>query len=416
MFDGLKDKLSSFTKETEEDVDDEAIETPDDESAASAEKADETGEVVDAAVSGETEVSDSEAETASESVSSLEAESKTAGASATEAESATEPDTAVEDEEVTGEASTPDEEETAADTDEDSGRSLRERAKLFATGKAVIDEDDLDSHLGELEFALLGSDVEYEVTHEILDGVEQALLGETRRRLESTGNIVQDALREALYDVISVGQFDFDAHVQEGEKPVVIIFTGVNGVGKTTSIAKLAHYFEERGLSSVLANGDTFRAGANEQLEQHAQNLNKKIISHEQGSDPAAVIYDAVEYAKANDVDVVLGDTAGRLHTSDGLMAQLSKIDRVIEPDMTLFVDEAVAGQDAVNRAREFDEAAAIDGAILTKADADTSGGAAISVAHVTGKPILFLGTGQGYDDLERFDPQELVDALVGAE
>ncbi len=162
----------------------------------------------------------------------------------------------------------------------------------------------------------------------------------------------------------------------------------------------------------MLANGDTFRAGANEQLQKHADNLEKKLISHEQGSDPTAVIYDAVEYAKANDVDVVLGDTAGRLHTNDGLMDQLEKIDRNIDPDMTLFVDEAVAGQDAVNRAREFNEAAAIDGAVLTKADADPQGGAAISVAHVTGKPILFLGTGQDYDDLEAFEPEEIVDRL----
>jgi len=258
--------------------------------------------------------------------------------------------------------------------------------------------------------------VEMNVAQEILEGVEENLVGETRRRLESTGNMVTDAVREALYDVISVGQFDVDQRIQDADKPVTIIFTGVNGVGKTTSIAKLARYFEERGLSTVLANGDTYRAGANEQLQQHADNLGKRVISHEQGSDPAAVIYDAVEYAEANDVDVVLGDTAGRLHTSDGLMDQLSKIDRVIDPDMTLFVDEAVAGQDAVNRAREFNDAAEIDGTVLTKADADQQGGAAISIAHVTGKPILFLGTGQEYGDIERFDPERIVDALLGEE
>jgi len=127
-------------------------------------------------------------------------------------------------------------------------------------------------------------------------------------------------------------------------------------------------------------------------------------------------LYDAVEYAEANDVDVVLGDTAGRLHTDEGLMDQLEKIGRVVDPDMTLFVDEAVAGQDAVNRAREFNDAAEIDGAVLTKADADSNGGAAISVAHVTGKPILFLGVGQGYDDLERFDPDEMIDRLLADE
>ncbi len=254
------------------------------------------------------------------------------------------------------------------------------------------------------------------VAEEILDGVREELVGETRSFRESTGSLVEDALREALLDVIGVGQFDFDERVRSTERPVVIVFTGVNGVGKTTTIAKLAQYFEQRGLSTVLANGDTYRAGANEQIGQHAEALGKRLISHEQGGDPTAVIYDAVEYADANDVDVVLGDTAGRLHTDEGLMDQLAKIHRVVGPDMTLFVDEAVAGQDAVRRAQEFDDAAEIDGAVLTKADADSQGGAAISIAHVTGKPILFLGTGQDYGDIEQFDPERMVDRLLDGE
>jgi fused signal recognition particle receptor len=391
MFDGLKDKLNSFTDDVEHDVEDADADVGDVEPD-----------------SGDTAVDDSVADSAQDAASDVDTASESrkldSEADARDDESAEDPETANEPA-----PSQPDEQ---AETDE--GRGLTERAKLFATGKTVIDEEDLQNHLDELEFALLGSDVEMEVTREILDGVEANLVGETRRRLESTGNLVEDALREALYDVISVGQFDFDQQIEAADKPVVIIFTGVNGVGKTTTIAKMARYLEQRGHSSVLANGDTYRAGANEQLEQHADNLDKKIISHEQGSDPAAVIYDAVEYAEANDVDVVLGDTAGRLHTSEGLMDQLSKIDRVIDPDMTIFVDEAVAGQDAVNRAREFNDAAEIDGTVLTKADADSQGGAAISVAHVTGKPILFLGTGQDYEDLERFDPERIVNELLG--
>jgi len=363
MFDGLKDKLGSFTSDVEEDVDDEAQEAVEDEAAET-----------DSGVADDT---------ADETV-----------------EARPEPDAGDDDE---GDAP-------------DDDRGLTEKAKIFASGKSIIDEDDLEGHLDDLELALLSSDVEMGVAGEILDGVRQNLVGETRRRLSSTGNLVRDALREALYDVISVGQFDFEQRIREADKPVVIIFTGVNGVGKTTTIAKLSERLENQGLSTVLANGDTYRAGANEQLQKHADNLDRTLISHEQGSDPAAVIYDAVEYAEANDTDVVLGDTAGRLHTSDDLMAQLEKIDRVIDPDMTVFVDEAVAGQDAVNRAREFDEAAEIDGAVLTKADADPQGGAAISIAHVTGKPILFLGTGQDYDDLERFDPEEVVDRLLADE
>jgi fused signal recognition particle receptor len=344
------------------------------------------------------------------------ADSETADESATASSSAAE-DVAAdpEDESQSDDAAETDDDSESETDDDDDGRGLAAKAKLMATGKTVIEEEDLQGHLDDLELALLSSDVEMSVANEILDGVKENLSGQTRRRLSSTGNLVRDALRESLYDVINVGQFDFDERVQNADKPVTIVFTGVNGVGKTTSIAKLARYFEERGLSTVLANGDTYRAGANEQLEKHAENLGKKIITHEQGSDPTAVVYDAVEYAKANDIDVVLGDTAGRLHTSDDLMAQLEKIDRNIDPDMTLFVDEAVAGQDAVNRAREFNDAAEIDGAILTKADADPQGGAAISVAHVTGKPILFLGTGQDYDDIEPFDPEAIVDSLFSS-
>jgi fused signal recognition particle receptor len=304
----------------------------------------------------------------------------------------------------------------ASEEDDESGPGRLKRAAAFATGKVIIEEEDLEDPLWELEMALLESDVEMQVAEEILDTVREKMIGETRAQVETTGELVQEALHDALYEVISIGQFDFDARVAEAEKPVTIVFTGVNGVGKTTSIAKLARYFEERGLSVVLANGDTYRAGANEQIREHAENLDTKLISHEQGGDPAAVLYDAVEYAEANDIDVVLGDTAGRLHTSNDLMAQLEKIDRVVDPDMTLFVDEAVAGQDAVERAKTFNDAAEIDGAVLTKADADSNGGAAISIAYVTGKPILFLGVGQGYDDIERFDPERMVDRLVGEE
>ena len=409
MFDGLKDKLSSFTEDAQEDVEVEEGDAGSEEGqTAGVDPDDGTGET--ATDDGASGSRPGEGQTVGSRPGEGGAVSP-AGAGQAEPQpdegTPTRADT-VHADDPAGEA------DTGEGDDTEGGRSLTERAKLLATGKTVIDEGDLEAHLDDLEFALLGNDVEYEVTQEILDGVEANLLGETRGRLERTGNIVRDALREALYDVISVGQFDFDSRVAEAEKPVVIVFTGVNGVGKTTTIAKLAHYFEQRGRSTVLANGDTFRAGANEQLGQHARNLDKKVISHEQGSDPTAVIYDAVEYADANDVDVVLGDTAGRLHTSDGLMDQLEKIDRVIDPDMTIFVDEAVAGQDAVNRAREFDDASDVDGTVLTKADADTQGGAAISIAHVTGKPILFLGTGQDYDDIERFEPERIVDSLLG--
>ena len=290
---------------------------------------------------------------------------------------------------------------------------VAERARSLARGKVHIDAEDLEGPLWDLEMALVSNDVEMSVAEAILDRVEERLVGETRGVTTSTRSLVSEALHDALLDVIDVDGIDFTETIAAAEKPAVVIFTGVNGVGKTTSIAKVARYLRDRGYSVVMANGDTYRAGANEQLNEHADRLDVPIITHEQGGDPTAVIYDAVEYADAHDIDVVLGDTAGRLHTSDDLMNQLAKIDRVVDPNLTVFVDEAIAGQDAVNRAREFDDAAAIDGTILTKADADPSGGAAISIAQVTGKPILFLGTGQGYDDLTVFDPESLVDALL---
>jgi len=374
MFDSLKDKLGSFRKDVEETTEEKAEEA---EAEAEAE-------------------ADADAEATAEAEAGATAEA-TADAGT---EAAAEPETAESDE----------------DDDSSSGRSFAQKAKSFAKGEIVIEEQDVEDPLWELEMALLESDVEMNVAKEILESIREDLVGATRSFNSETADVVEEALADSLLKVISVGQFDFDQRIAEADKPVTIIFTGVNGVGKTTTIAKLSKYFEKQGLSTVLANGDTYRAGANEQIQEHADNLDKKLISHEQGGDPAAVIYDAVEYADSNDIDVVLGDTAGRLHTDEGLMDQLEKIGRVVDPDMTLFVDEAVAGQDAVQRAKQFNEAAEIDGAVLTKADADSQGGAAISIAHVTGKPILFLGTGQGYDDIEQFDPEALVENLLGEE
>ncbi|TKR25188.1 signal recognition particle-docking protein FtsY [Natronomonas salsuginis] len=329
----------------------------------------------------------------------------------TEAETEADADAAADADSVATGSAEPD--ATGTDDSDDDGPGLAKKAALAATGRTIITEEELEAPLEALELELLSGDVEMGVAREITERIREQLVGDTRKQVESGEQVIERAIGDALREVIGVGQFDFEDRIATADKPVVIVFTGVNGVGKTTSIAKLSRWLEERGYSSVMANGDTYRAGANEQIEEHAEALGTKIITHQQGGDPAAVIYDAVEYAEANDIDVVLGDTAGRLHTSNDLMAQLEKIDRVVDPDMTLFVDEAVAGQDATNRAREFNDAAEIDGAILTKADADSQGGAAISIAHVTGKPILFLGTGQGYDDLDRFDPDEIVDRLL---
>jgi len=422
MFDGLKEKLGRFRDDVEETAEEKAeaeaseveAESPDAETAvvdADDEAGDPEAEAPDAEPTGAgTGDPDGDVDEASEPSADAahDGESAAGGGDATPTG---------DDADAEGAPAIGDERAREALSDADDagdGPGTLRKAAAFATGRIIIEEEDLEDPLWELEMALLESDVEMNVAEEILDTIREKLIGETRAQVTSTGELVTEALHDALLEVISVGQFDFDGRIAEADKPVVIVFTGVNGVGKTTSIAKLSRYFEKRDYSTVLANGDTYRAGANEQISKHAENLGHELISHDQGGDPAAVLYDAVEYAEAHDIDVVLGDTAGRLHTSSDLMAQLEKIDRVVDPDMTLFVDEAVAGQDAVQRAKQFDEAAEIDGAILTKADADSQGGAAISVAYVTGKPILFLGTGQGYDDLRRFDPEALVADLLG--
>ena len=456
MFDGLKKKLNSFRKDVEEtaeekaeEADAETVETteaaetaeqPGESEAVGAEQSadstvetePETAEVDDAASAESDAAASTETlvdETTADATSAAEPAEAVGAASETSPE-AVEPDTeddAVDEPDAVDETDADEEESeipefarrsSSGDEAEEqkSSTSRWQQMKSMATGRIIIEEEDLEEPLWALEMALLESDVEMNVAERMLDTIRESMIGESRKQVDTTAELVEEALHDALLEVISVGQFDFDERLRQADKPVVVIFTGVNGVGKTTSIAKMTEYLEKQGLSSVMANGDTYRAGANEQIRKHAENLDRKLIAHEQGGDPAAVIYDAVEYAEANDIDVVLGDTAGRLHTSNDLMAQLEKINRVVEPDMTLFVDEAVAGQDAVQRAKKFDEAAEIDGAILTKADADSQGGAAISIAYVTGKPILFLGTGQGYDDLERFDPEELVSSLLADE
>ncbi len=276
----------------------------------------------------------------------------------------------------------------------------------------IIEEKSLKDPLWELEMALLESDVALPVTEKIVENVKIELIG-TRRKIGSdTGKIVETALRQAISKVISVDSFDFDAFIKSSPKPVTIVFVGVNGTGKTTTIAKMAERFKEQGYSVVIAAADTFRAGAIEQIERHAESLGIKLIKHQEGADPAAIVYDAIQFAKAKHKDVVLADTAGRLHTNINLMDQLKKVCRVNNPNLIIFVDEAIAGNDAVERARLFNDAVPFNGTILTKQDADAKGGAAISIAYTTGKPILFLGVGQSYKDLVRFDPNWLLDRL----
>ncbi len=276
----------------------------------------------------------------------------------------------------------------------------------------IIGESGLKDHLWELEMALLESDVALPVAEKIVESVKIELVGSRRKIGSDTGKIVEEALKKSLLKVISVESFDFDEFVRKASKPVSIIFVGVNGTGKTTTVAKMAERFKSQGYSVVIAAGDTFRAGAIEQIDRHAEALGIKIIKHQEGADPAAIIYDAIQFAKAKHKDIVLADTAGRMHININLMDQLKKVCRVNNPNLIIFVDEAIAGNDAVERAKMFNDAVPFHGSVLTKADADSKGGAAISISYTTGKPILFLGVGQTYKDLVKFEPQWLIDRL----
>jgi fused signal recognition particle receptor len=292
--------------------------------------------------------------------------------------------------------------------------TLADKVKfLIRDGELVVSEKDIADALSELEMTLLESDVAMPVTDAIIAHVRAGLVGKHRKIGESVDALVVRTLKAALLDVLGPG-FDLENYIRSHERPVKILFTGVNGTGKTTTVAKVGAYLKKLGFSVVIGAGDTYRAGAIEQIEVHAERIGIKVIQHQPGADPSAVLFDAVQYATSHKIDVVLADTAGRFHTKANLMSQLDKIKRVMKPDLVIYVDEAVAGNDAVVRAAEFEKTVGTDAVVLTKADMDSRGGAAISIAHTIGKPLLFLGIGQGYDDIMPFAPAEVVEELLG--
>lgn len=289
----------------------------------------------------------------------------------------------------------------------------------IATGRRVIDSDNLESAFNELELSLVKSDVNRDVAEHIVSETSKKVDGTKVGITKSPSDYVRKSLREVVSDVFAMNQLNFDSIVEDSDKPIVVLFTGINGVGKTTTIAKVANRFENKGYSTVLANGDTFRAGAQKQIREHSNNIDVPLISHDRGGDPAAVLYDSVEYAEANGIDIVLADTAGRLNNDDSLMGQLEKIDRVVNPDYTIFVEESTAGQDAVRRAEDFntelgeDGEDGLDGVILTKVDATDTGGTVLSIPFSVGLPVLYIGTGEDYEDLEYLYPDEFAERVI---
>lgn len=277
--------------------------------------------------------------------------------------------------------------------------------------------ENLSPILSDFKMSLAENDVAFPVADRICDELQKRLVGAQVKRLEDRTKIVDENLRQVLFEVmLTNNKIDLLERAEIKRKksePFTLLFVGINGTGKTTTIAKVAQFFRENGFSVVLASGDTYRAGSIEQLEEHARRLNMRMIKHKYGADPAAVAYDAINHAKAHGINVVLIDTAGRMQTNQNLMNELAKIKRVVIPDLTIFTVDSLIGNDAVTQAEEFHQSIGIDATILTKADADTKGGAALSVTYVTQKPILFIGTGQTYNDLELFDPEKFVNMIL---
>ncbi len=273
--------------------------------------------------------------------------------------------------------------------------------------KKSISESKFNDLFWELEIVLLENNVAVDVIEKIKEDLRAELVTK-KIRIGKTHEVILQALTRSIDSLFNAEKISLMDELRK-KKPYVILFVGVNGVGKTTTIAKVAHMLQKNKKSCVIAAADTFRAAAIQQLEEHAKRLGTKLIKHDYGSDPAAVAFDAIKYAKSKDIDVVLVDTAGRQHSNTNLMEEMKKMGRVASPDLKLFVGESITGNDCIVQASKFNEAVGIDGIILSKADVDDKGGAAISVSYVTKKPILYLGTGQDYGALQEFDKDIII-------
>ena len=306
----------------------------------------------------------------------------------------------------------PEEKEKLAEKEAEKEEAKEEKKSIFSKiKKAVItkkiNEKQFDELFWDLELALLENNVAVEVIDKIKDDLKEVLIDKSIARSQIEKHII-DSLKSSINDILSGEQIDILAKIKE-KKPYVMCFVGINGSGKTTTIAKIAYLLKMNGHTCCLAAADTFRAAAIDQLAIHAERLGIKIIKHDYGADPAAVAFDAIKHAEAKNIDVVLIDTAGRIHSDVNLQDEMKKIIRVAKPDLKIFVGESITGNDCVEQAKRFNESIDLDGIILSKADIDEKGGAALSISYVTQKPIAYLGTGQEYGDLVKFDKEKIM-------
>jgi fused signal recognition particle receptor len=279
-----------------------------------------------------------------------------------------------------------------------------------------LNQEALRPLLFEFKMVLVESDVAFPVAEQVCGELEKRLGKVQVKRFEDRRKIVEKILREILLETMQTRKLDMLKAIREKRQrgePYLIVFVGINGTGKTTTIAKVCHFLAKKGFSTIIACSDTYRAGSIEQLEEHAKKLGTKMIKPAYGADSAAVAYDTISHAKAHGINVVLIDTAGRMQTNQNLMNELAKIKRVVKPDLTLLIVDSLVGNDAATQAGEFNKSVEIDATILTKVDADIKGGSALSVTYITKRPILFVGTGQRYDDLEEFSPEKFVQMLL---
>ncbi len=297
-------------------------------------------------------------------------------------------------------------------------RLKQQFSKLYeSVAKTELRGKDLEEVLEEFQLELVEADVAVTVADFISTELREKLEDVQFARFSDPRAKVREILEEVLRSVLNRGGrldlFELVEKKKASGEPLITVFVGINGTGKTTSIAKLAHILQKKGRTVILASSDTYRSGAIEQLEEHARRIGVKMIKHQYGADPAAVAFDAVNYARAHGINAVLIDTAGRMGTNTNLLEEMKKIVRVTKPDMTILVVDALTGNDAMEQGKVFSQAVKIDGIILAKLDADVKGGNAVSLSYVMGAPVTLVGTGQGYDDLETFDAEYIVKRML---